>query len=480
MQQVKILTAGRWQAAQDGQTLELFDPSVGAAFATIARGGVADIDVAVTAARTAFESHWEKTPAVERGRHLSRMAVLMTASADELARIESRDTGKPLKQSRVDATVAARYFEFYAGAADKLQGNTIPFLPGHQAFTIREPHGVTGHIIPWNYPLQMGARTIAAALAAGNTIVVKPAEEACLAVIRLAELALEAGIPPDVINIVTGLGEEAGAALSAHPGIDHICFTGSPAVGALVQKASADYNRSCTMELGGKSPQIVFADADWDKALPTVLGAIVQNAGQTCSAGSRLLVDRSIYDDFVAEAASRFAKIKVGAWESDLDCGPLINETQRSRVISFLGTAAADGIPILAQAQIDLSAPKEGYYVTPTLYGPVPRGNQLAKEEVFGPVLSAIPFDDEADAIRIANDTEYGLAAYFYTKDLGRSWRVAEGLESGIVAVNEGIFSTEVAPFGGMKESGIGREGSKYGIDEFIEVKYVCLGGIDG
>jgi len=476
MQQVKILTAGRWQAAQDGQTLELFDPSVGAAFATIARGGVADIDVAVTAARTAFESHWEKTPAVERGRHLSRMAVLMTASADELARIESRDTGKPLKQSRVDATVAARYFEFYAGAADKLQGNTIPFLPGHQAFTIREPHGVTGHIIPWNYPLQMGARTIAAALAAGNTIVVKPAEEACLAVIRLAELALEAGIPPDVINIVTGLGEEAGAALSAHPGIDHICFTGSPAVGALVQKASADYNRSCTMELGGKSPQIVFADADWDKALPTVLGAIVQNAGQTCSAGSRLLVDRSIYDDFVAEAASRFAKIKVGAWESDLDCGPLINETQRSRVISFLGTAAADGIPILAQAQIDLSAPKEGYYVTPTLYGPVPRGNQLAKEEVFGPVLSAIPFDDEADAIRIANDTEYGLTAGVWTENGGRQFRMGKALKCGQVFVNcYGAGGGVELPFGGMKRSGFGREKGMEALHDLTVCKTVIV-----
>ncbi len=476
MQQAQILTGGRWHAAHSGQTLALVDPSVGAPFAAIARGGAPDIDAAVTSARHAFETHWEKTPAVERGRHLARMAALMAAAADELARLESRDTGKPLKQSRVDATVAARYFEYYAGAADKIQGDTIPFLPGHQAFTLREPHGVTGHIIPWNYPLQMGARTVAAALCAGNALVLKPAEEACLTVMRIAELALEAGIPPDVINIVTGLGEEAGAALAAHPGIDHICFTGSPAVGALVQKAAADHNRSCTMELGGKSPQIVFADADWDKALPTVLGAIVQNAGQTCSAGSRLLVERSIYDDFVAETAKRFAKIKVGAWESDPDCGPVISEIQRTRVRGFIETAAADGIPILAQAEIDTSAPAGGYYVAPTLYGPVPRGNRLAKEEIFGPVLSAIPFDDEDDAIRLANDTEYGLTAGMWTENGGRQMRLGKALKCGQVFVNcYGAGGGVELPFGGMKRSGFGREKGLEALHDLTVCKTVII-----
>ena len=476
MQQAQNLIGGRWQTAQNSQTLDLYDPSSGTPFATIARGAATDIDAAISSARHAFDTHWERTPAVERGRHLARMAALMAAAADELARLESQDTGKPLKQSRVDATVAARYFEYYAGAADKIQGDTIPFLPGHQAFTLREPHGVTGHIIPWNYPLQMGSRSIAAALCAGNALVLKPAEEACLSVIRIAELALEAGIPPDVINIVTGLGEEAGAALAAHPGIDHICFTGSPPVGALVQKASADHNRSCTMELGGKSPQILFADADWDKAMPTVLGAIVQNAGQTCSAGSRLLVERSIYDDFVGEAAKRFAKIKVGAWEADLDCGPLISEIQRDRVRGFIETAAADGIPILAQAEIDASAPAGGYYVAPTLYGPVPRGNRLAKEEVFGPVLSAIPFDDEADAIRLANDTDYGLTAGVWTENGGRQMRLGKALKCGQVFVNcYGAGGGVELPFGGMKRSGFGREKGLEALHDLTVCKTVII-----
>ncbi len=476
MKTTQNLVGGAWQPAQDGRTLDLADPGRGVPFAAMARSAAADIDAAVAAARHAFESHWEKTPAVERGRHLARMAALMAASADELARLESQDTGKPLKQSRVDATVAARYFEFYAGAADKITGDTIPFLPGHQALTIREPHGVTGHIIPWNYPLQMGARTIAAALCAGNAIVLKPAEEAGLTVIRMGELALEAGIPPDVVNIVTGLGEEAGAALAGHPGLDHVCFTGSPAVGALVQKASADHNRSVTMELGGKSPQIVFADADWDKALPVVTGAIVQNAGQTCSAGSRLLVERSIYDDFVAATAERFAALKVGAWDQDLDCGPLISETQRSRVAGFMDAAAADGIPIIAQASIDADAPEGGYFVQPTLYGPVPQANALARDEVFGPVLSAIPFDDEAEAVRIANDTEYGLTAGVWTENGGRQMRMGKALKCGQVFVNcYGAGGGVELPFGGYKRSGFGREKGMEALHDLTVCKTVIL-----
>ncbi len=476
MKTAQNLIGGTWRPAADGRTVDLYNPSIGAAFAAVARSGAGEIDAAVAAARAAFETHWAKTPAVERGRHLARLGALMAASAEELAELESRDTGKPLKQSRVDAVVATRYFEFYAGAVDKLMGDTIPFLPGHQALTIREPHGVTGHIIPWNYPLQMGARTIAASLCAGNALVLKPAEEACLTVIRMAELALEAGLPPDVVNVVTGYGEEAGAALAAHPGLDHVCFTGSPQVGALVQKASADHNRSVTMELGGKSPQIVFADADWDKALPVVTGAIVQNAGQTCSAGSRLLVERGIYDAFVAAVADRFGKMKVGAWDQDLDCGPLISEAQRGRVETFMQAAAADGIPVLAQATIDDAAPKDGYYVVPTLYGPVPRGNKLAREEVFGPVLSAIPFDDEADAIRLANDTEYGLTAGVWTENGGRQMRLGKALRCGQVFVNcYGAGGGVELPFGGVKRSGFGREKGMEALHDLTVCKTVIL-----
>ena len=319
----------------------MVDPSDGEAFAEIARGGADDVDRAVASARGAYESHWGRTPAFERGRLLRRLGERVEACGEELAALESRDTGKPLKQARVDAAVAARYFEFYAGAADKLHGDTLPFLDGYQVVTLREPFGVTGHIIPWNYPLQMGARTMAAALAAGNALVLKPAEEACLTVLRLAELALAAGLPADVVNIVTGYGEEAGAALAAHGDVDHVSFTGSPEVGTLVQQAAARRNAGCTMELGGKSPQIVFADADFDAAVPVIVNAIIQNAGQTCSAGSRLLVEDRAYDAFMGLVAERFGGLRAGAAARDLDCGPLISATQKTRVEGYVEGARA-------------------------------------------------------------------------------------------------------------------------------------------
>ncbi len=476
MAEGQILAGGGWRPAASGETIGLIDPSDGIEFSRLARGAEADIDLAVSTARGAFEDHWRKTAGAERGRLIARLGDAVASHAEELAALESRDTGKPLKQAKVDATVAARYFEYYAGAADKIHGDTIPFLDDYQALTIRQPHGVTGHIIPWNYPLQMAARTIAATMAAGNAMVLKPAEEACLTVMRLAELALEAGFPPDVINVVTGYGEEAGAALAAHGGVDHVCFTGSPAVGTLVQKAAAERNRSCTMELGGKSPQIVFADADFEAALPVILNAIVQNAGQTCSAGSRLLVEAKAYDEFIEALRGRFTGLRAGASSMDLDCGPLINQTQYDRVCGFVLKAEEEGVPVLARAEIAEGAPSGGYYVAPILYGPVPRANRLAREEVFGPVLSAIPFEDEADAIRLANDTDYGLTAGLWTENGGRQLRVAKALKCGQVFVNSyGAGGGVELPFGGMKRSGFGREKGMEALHDLTTTKTIIL-----
>jgi aldehyde dehydrogenase (NAD+) len=336
----QVLVDGEWIGAANGDTIPVFGPSDGSEIARIARGTSADIDRAVKAARNAFEGVWGATAAVDRGRLLTKLGQLILDHFDELAGIEARDTGKPMKQARNDIAACARYFEFYGGAADKIHGDTIPFLTGYQVMILREPRGVTGHIIPWNYPAQMFGRTIGASLAAGNAAVMKPAEEACLSVLRLAELALEAGIPPGAINIVTGLGEEAGAALSAHPDVDLISFTGSPDVGTLVQQAAAVHHVPCVLELGGKSPQIVFDDADQEKAAQVITNAIVQNAGQTCSAGSRVLVQRSIYDRFLGLLGERFARLKVGPHDLDLDCGPVITAKQKQRVEGFFKAAA--------------------------------------------------------------------------------------------------------------------------------------------
>ena len=476
MAEGQILAGGGWRPAASGETIGLVDPSHGIEFSRLARGADADVDRAVTTARSAFESHWHKTTGVERGRLITKLGDAVASHADEFAALEARDTGKPLKQAKVDATVAARYFEYYAGAADKIYGDTIPFLNDYQALTIREPHGVTGHIIPWNYPLQMGARTFAATLAAGNAMVLKPAEEACLTVLRLAELALDVGFPPDVINIVTGYGEEAGAALAAHPHVDHVCFTGSPAVGTLVQKAAAERNRSCTMELGGKSPQIVFADADFKAALPVILNAIVQNAGQTCSAGSRLLVEASAYDEFIEVLRERFSALRAGPSSMDLDCGPLINKAQYDRVCGYMLKAEEEGVPVLARAEIVEGAPAGGYYVAPIMYGPVPRANRLAREEVFGPVLSAIPFEDEDDAIQLANATDYGLTAGLWTENGGRQLRVAKALKCGQVFVNSyGAGGGVELPFGGMKRSGFGREKGMEALHDLTTTKTIIL-----
>lgn len=467
---------GEWVEPAGGETLPMIAPSDGERFAEIARGTPADIDAAVTAARSAFEGDWGTTPAFERGRLLAAMSRRILDHAEELAELEAKDTGKPMKQARNDIEVASRYFEFYAGAADKIHGETIPFLTGFQVMILREPRGVTGHIIPWNYPAQMFARTVASTLAAGNAAVLKPAEEACLSCLKMTEYLADLGLPAGVLNLVTGLGEEAGAALAGHAGIDLISFTGSPEVGTLVQTAAVKNHLPCILELGGKSPQVVFEDADLDRAAEVTIAAIVQNAGQTCSAGSRALVQESIYETFTGSLAKRFAALDTGPHDLDLDCGPLISAAQKQRVETYLGMAKADGIETLATGRLDDRAPPTGYYVPPTLLGQVPHSHALAREEIFGPVLAAIPFEDEENAIRIANATDFGLVAGVWTENGGRQMRVAKAIRAGQVFVNGyGAGGGVELPFGGFKHSGHGREKGLESLREYTVAKTVIF-----
>lgn len=451
---------GKLVDAVSGERIDVVCPSDGKVFASIPSAGAADVDRAVRAARRAFdEGSWARMPAVERGRLLARLSRLVEKNGDELAALESRDTGKPARQGRADVTATMRYYEFYGGAGDKIHGDTIPFLEGYTALTLREPHGVVAGIIPWNYPLQILARVAGAALAMGNTLVVKPAEDASLTAIRIAELALEAGFPDGVFNVITGYGHQAGAALSAHPDVDYVTFTGSPATGTAIQQAAAGNNRGVTMELGGKSPQIVFADADLDKAMPVLVNAIIQNGGQTCSAGSRVLIERPVYEEVAAALAMRFSALVAGSHEADLDLGALISAKQRQRVASMVAEAEKAGTPVLARGSIRSDAPSGGFYFAPALFGPADPASTIAREEVFGPVLTLFPFGSEEEAIRLANGTDYGLVAGVWTKDGGRQHRVAKRVRSGQVFVNGyGAGGGIELPFGGFKRSGHGRE----------------------
>ncbi|WBV41965.1 aldehyde dehydrogenase family protein [Pseudoroseomonas cervicalis] len=465
---------GRSVAAE--RHIPVLNPSDGHPFAQIARGGAAEIDAAVRAAQAALDGPWGRLSATERGRLLMKLAALILRDAEALAQAESRDVGKPIRQARADATACARYFEFYGASADKMHGDTIPYADGMTVLTVWEPHGVTGHIVPWNYPMQIVGRSVGAALAMGNACVLKPAEDASLSSLMLAELAAEAGFPEGVWNVVTGLGEEAGAALTSHPGISHVSFTGSPEVGTLVQMAAAKNTIPVTLELGGKSPQLVFQDADLDTAAATVMNGIIQNAGQTCSAGSRVLVQAPVFDRFVEDLAGRFGKLEAGPAELDLDLGPLVNADQQKRVNGFLDFAKQDGLRFAGQGRIASNAPEGGYYVQPTLLADVAPSHRLAQEEVFGPVLTAIRFTDEAEALAIANGTQFGLVAGVWTADIGRAMRLSRGIKVGQVFVNNyGAGGGVELPFGGVKRSGHGREKGFAALAGFASLKTIAI-----
>jgi len=453
----KVLIGGRWQAPDEGGTLPLENPSTGAEIGVIARGTQADIDAAVAAAEAARAGDWGRMSAVERGRVLTRLGQLVSERVDDLAVIEATDVGKPLKQARADAVALARYLEFYGGAADKVMGETIPYLDGYTVYTLREPHGVTGHIVPWNYPMQIIGRSVGAALAMGNAAVLKPAEEACLTALAFAALAAEAGLPAGALNVVPGLGEEAGAALSGHPGVNHISFTGSVGVGIAVQAAAARNVVPVTLELGGKSPQIVFADADLDKALPFLVNAGIQNAGQTCSAASRILVERSRLDEVTGRMAERYAALRVGPALDDLDVGPVISARQKEIIEGYL--SLGQDLSVAARGQVADGAPAGGHYVAPTLFADVRPGHRLAQEEIFGPAQVVIPFEDEAEAVAVANGTGYGLVAGIWTENASRAMRMAKAVRTGQVFLNNyGAGGGVELPFGGIGKSGHGRE----------------------
>ena len=469
----KCFVNGHWIAPVSGDTLPVEDPSTGQITGAIARGTKADIDAAVHAAENALQGDWGRMTTVERGRILTRIGQLVLTRVDQLARIEAQDVGKPLTQARADAVALARYMEFYGGAADKIHGETIPYMDGYTVYTLREPHGVTGHIVPWNYPMQIIGRSVGAALTMGNACVLKPAEEACLTALAFAEIAREAGLPAGALNVVPGLGEEAGAALSSHPGVHHISFTGSVGVGKLVQQSAGENVVPVTLELGGKSPQLVFKDADINEALPFLVNAGIQNAGQTCSASSRILVQRACFDEVCEKMAMSYGALKVGPALSDLNVGPLISARQKEIVSGFLH--AGGNLEKIGEGQIIADAPDTGHYVAPTLFAPVNPSHSLAQDEVFGPMQVIIPFDDEEEAVKIANGTDFGLVASVWTDSGARQMRLAKHLRSGQVFINNyGAGGGVELPFGGVGKSGHGREKGFEALYGFSTLKTVA------
>jgi aldehyde dehydrogenase (NAD+) len=471
----KVFINGEWVSPAGGETIAVENPSTGEIIGKIARGTPAEVDAAVSAANAALNGEWGRMTATQRGRILMKMSELVLKRAEELAMIETLDVGKPLNQSRNDSIALARYLEFYAGAADKLMGTTIPYQDGFTVYTLREPHGVCGIIIPWNYPMQILGRGVGAALAAGNTCVLKPAEDASLSSLAFAAIAHEAGLPAGVLNVVTGYGADVGATLSSHSGIQHISFTGSVGTGIAIQTAAAKNVVPVTLELGGKSPHIVFDDVDLEKAMPVLVGACMQNAGQTCSAASRVLVQRGIYEDVKRRMIEIYEGLVVGPAVESHNLGPVVSKKQKQIVSDFIERGKAE-LNVAAQGKLHADAPAAGNYILPTLFSEVKPDHALAQQEIFGPVQVLIPFDSEEDALRIANGTEYGLVAGIWTRDGGRQLRMARKLHSGQVFINNyGAGGGIELPFGGVGKSGHGREKGFEALYGFTHVKTVTI-----
>jgi len=461
----------------DGTTFSALDPATGEALGRLRRNRASEVDRAVRAARRAFEGVAEWRQPATRARVLAAIGRAIEADGAELAVLESRDTGKPLAQAETDVAVAARYFHYYAGWADKLYGQHVPLGEAYLDYTVREPWGVCGQIIPWNYPLQVSARLAAPALACGNAVVLKPAEEASLTPLRLAKLARAAGLPEGLLNVVTGYGEEAGAALAAHPEVDHLSFVGSPAVGSAIAEAAARRLVPVSLELGGKSPNVVCDDADLDVALPVIVRAVIQNAGQTCSAGARLIAHERVYDRVLAGGAERMSALRLGRGLGNPDLGPLISAAQFARAHGMVERAAGAGARVLAGGRRATGPGLDrGHFLQATLLADVPTTSEVWREEVFGPVLVAARFRTEDEAVTLANSTDYGLVAGLWTRDLSRAHRLARRLRAGQIFVNTyGAGGGVEIPFGGYKRSGYGRGKGQEAMLTYSQVKNVCV-----
>jgi len=459
------------------RTLTVIDPSDGQPFDALQRSNAQDIDHAVHAARQCYDAVWHRLGGAERGQLLMQLSAKVTEHADELAALEQRDSGKPTRQARADVQALARSLAFYAGASNMLRDDPpSSILDSDSVLTWREPYGVTGHLIPWTHPMPIFGQSVGAALAGGNVCVVKPSESASLSLLRVAQLAAEAGLPAGALNIVTGDGQEAGDALARHPGIAHIRFAGRSSVGTHVQQVAAERHCPVVLELGGKSPQMVFADADLDIALPAIVNAIVQNAGQTGMAASRVLIDTLLYEPLLKRLGKAFEQLRVGPAAMDLDLGPLIHARQQQRVWDFLSDAQVAGIPMVAQGQIVDEAPEAGYFQAPTLLRDVPAEHRLAQEEIIGPVLCAMPFEDEDHAIELANVPCLCPAAGVWTRDSARQLRMAKRIRSQQVFINHyDANSRAELPFDAARSSGDRREQGVEALYSFTTPKTVTV-----
>lgn len=474
-QSMKMLIGGQWVESASGKTFETIDPSTGQVLARVAEGEAEDIDRAVAAARRAFEQGaWPKLTPAKRAHLLLKLADLIERNAEELAELETLDNGKPIKYSRAaDVPLTVEHFRYFAGWATKIEGETIPVsVPNMLTYTLREPLGVVGQIIPWNFPLQMAAWKLAPALACGNTVVLKPAEQTPLTALRLGELICEAGFPEGVVNIVTGFGETAGAALAAHPDVDKIAFTGSTEVGKKIVQASAGNLKKVTLELGGKSPNIIFPDADLKYAVRGALNAIFFNQGEVCTAGSRLFVHKSVYDEVLSNLTAMSSKMKLGPGiDPGTDIGPVVSQQQLERVSHYIATGKQEGARITTggnRAGDDLAA---GYFVQPTIFDQVSDQMTIAREEIFGPVVVAMPFEEVEEIAARANQSAYGLAAGVWTNDIKKAHKMVAALKAGVVWVNTYNQFDAAAPFGGYKQSGYGREMGHAVLDAYTQVK---------